>query len=80
MNEETLPGKPTTDGKDDEATLAVQDGSTVMGYTPKHAKPASREDAALGHGLAAIDSLVSIGRHAAAASTAPLLASCGNVL
>jgi hypothetical protein len=80
MNEETPPGKPATDGKDGEDSLAVQDGSTVMGYTPKHAKPASREDAALGHGLAAIDSLIGVGRHAATASTAPFLASCGNLL
>jgi hypothetical protein len=39
----------------------------VMGYTPKHAKPAARMDAALSHGLTAINT-PSIGRHSATTS------------
>ena len=41
----------------------------VMGYTPKHAKPASLKDAALSHGLTAINA-PSIGRHAAPSAVA----------
>ncbi|MGH3168199.1 MAG: hypothetical protein ACRDN0_20245 [Trebonia sp.] len=40
-----------------------------MGYTPRHAKPASLRDAALSHSLFTINT-PSVGRHAASGSTA----------
>ena len=49
-----------------------QNGTIATGYTPKHAKPASRKDAALGDRAKSVVNAPSIGRHAAvsAASSA----------
>ena len=61
MDNKSLQGKSSA--------WTAQDGSIIMGYTPKHAKPGSPREAGLSGHASAI-TVPSTGRHAAPENTA----------